>query len=73
MLTAVKGIVKGNTVIIENDNIQEYDGTEVIVTMLDQPNKRTKMPIDWDSFVMPSDRGKNVDEYMEEMRNNDRI
>ena len=73
MLSAVKGIVKGNTVIIENDNIQEYDGTEVIVTMLYQPNKRTKMPIDWDSFIMPSERGENVDGYMEEMRNNDRI
>lgn len=72
MLTAVKGIVKGNTVII-NDDIQEYDGIEVIVTMLEQPTKRSKMPIDWDSFVMPSERGKNVDGYMEEMRNNDRI
>lgn len=73
MLAAVKGIVKGNTVIVENDNIQEYDGMEVIVTMLDQPNKRTKTPIDWDSFVMPSARAKNVDEYMKEMRDNDRI
>lgn len=73
MLTAVKGIVKGNTVIIENDNIQEYDGMEVIVTMLDQPNKKTKMHINWDNFIMPSERGKNVDAYMEEMRNNDRI
>jgi len=35
MLTAVKGIVKGNTVIIENDDIHEYDGIEVIVTMLE--------------------------------------
>lgn len=73
MLTAVKGIVKGNTVVIENDDIQKYDGMEVIVTMLEQPNKRVKTPIDWDSFIMPSDRGKNVDGYMEEMRNNDRI
>lgn len=73
MLAAVKGIVKGNTVIIENDNIQEYDGMEVIVTMLDQPNKKDKSPIDWDNFVMPSARAKNVDEYMKEMRNNDRI
>ncbi len=44
MLTAVKGIVKGNTVIIENDDIHEYDGIEVIVTMLEQPNNRTKNP-----------------------------
>ena len=73
MLTAVKGIVKGNTVIIENDDIHEYDGIEVIVTMLEQPNNRTKTPIDWDSFTMPSERGKNVDEYMKEMRENDRI
>jgi hypothetical protein len=69
MLAAVKGIVQGNTIIIEDDDIREYDGTEVIVTLLNQPVRKAKKPsVDWDSFVIPSERGKHVDEYMREMR-----
>ena len=32
MLAAVKGRIQGNVVIIDDD-IQEYDGTDVIVTL----------------------------------------
>lgn len=74
MLAAVKGIVQGNTVIIEDEDIRKYDGAEVVVTVLNYPQKRTKKePVDWDSFSIPSERGKNVDEYMKEMRENDRF
>lgn len=27
-----------------------------------------KVPVDWDSFVVPSKRGKHIDKYMKEMR-----
>ena len=68
MLAAVKGRIQGNVVIIDDD-IQEYDGTDVIVTLLGQPQKKKRKPsVDWDSFVIPSERGCNVDEYMKEMR-----
>ncbi len=74
MLAAVKGIVQGNTVIIEDEDIREYDGTEVIVTLLNYPQKKEKKEaVDWDSFVIPSERGQHVDEYMKEMRDNDRL
>lgn len=74
MLAAVKGIVQGNTVVIEGDDIREYDGTEVVVTLLSYPQKKLeRKPVDWDSFVLPSERGKNVEEYMKEMRDNDRL
>lgn len=74
MLAAVKGIVQGNTVIIEDDDIREYDGAEVVVTLLNYPQtKAKKVPVDWDSFIIPSERGKNVDEYMREMREDDRL
>jgi len=74
MLAAVKGIVQGNTIVIKDDDIREYDGMEVVVTLLNYPKtKAKKKPIDWDSFVIPSERGKNVDEYMREMRENDRL
>jgi hypothetical protein len=74
MLAAVKGIIQGNTVIVKDDDIREYDGAEVIVTLLNYPVRKVKKtPVDWDSFVIPSERGKNVDEYMREMRENDRL
>ncbi len=74
MLAAVKGIVQGNIVIIEDDDIREYDGAEVVVTLLNQPRKKVqKKSVDWDSFAIPSERGKYVDEYMKEMRENDRL
>jgi hypothetical protein len=74
MLAAVKGIVQGNMVVVKDDDIREYDGAEVIVTLLNPPVKAVKkVPVDWDSFVIPSERGKNVDEYMREMRENDRL
>lgn len=74
MLAAVKGIIHGNTVIIEEDDIRKYDGAEVVVTLLNYPQKKErKETVDWDSFAIPSERGKNVDEYMREMRENDRL
>lgn len=66
MLVAVKGVMRGNAVI-------EDDGAEV-VTGLDYPQKKIlKTSVDWDSFVIQSERGKNVEEYMREMRENDRL
>lgn len=38
MLAAVKGRVQGNTVLVD-EGIREYDGTEVIVTLLTCPRK----------------------------------
>lgn len=74
MLAAVKGIVQGNTVVIKEDDITDYDGAEVVVTLLNYPQKKSqKVPVDWDSFVIPSERGRNVDEYMREMREDDRL
>lgn len=72
MLTAVRGVIRGNTVVVEDD-MRKYDGAEVVVTVLDSPPRVKRAAVDWDSFVLPSERGKNVDEYMREMRENDRI
>lgn len=74
MLAAVKGIIKGNTVIIENEDLHEYDGTEVIVTLLNYPNKKKqKEPVGLEQFVIPTERGQRADEYVRELRDNDRI
>lgn len=42
MLAAIKGIIKGNTVIIENEDLHEYDGAEVVVTLLEYSNETEK-------------------------------
>ena len=42
MLAAVRGIVQSNTVVIKDEDIREFDGTEVIVTLLSYPEKKTR-------------------------------
>lgn len=73
-MLAVKGTIQGNMVVVDDENLQLYDGKDVIITILDKPyGTKPKKVIDWGSFNVPSDRGENVDQYMEEMRTNDRI
>lgn len=72
-MLALAGTIQGDTIIIENDNINNYDGKEVILTILDHPYRKRKKKIDWDRYGMETERGKCVEEYMEEIRKNDRI
>ena len=69
MLAAVRGVVRGNTVVIEDEDLRPYDGTLLDSTI----QKKQKKAVDWDSFSIPSERGRNVDGYMREMRGNDRL
>lgn len=74
MLTAVKGIVRGNAIIVDDDNLQEYEGRDAIVTILDFSYEKNKEKnIDWDSFSVPSERANDVDSYMKELREDDRF
>ena len=41
-MLAVKGIVQGNTVVIKDDDISGYDGTEAIVILLNCPQKKVE-------------------------------
>lgn len=45
-MVAVRGIIQGNTVIVEDEDIKRYDGKDVIVTILDYPYKQQKKKID---------------------------
>lgn len=73
-MLAVAGVIKGDSVVLENDNVRNYDGKNIILTILDGgQSEKKKESVDWDSFVIPSERGKNVEEYMREMRDNDRF
>ena len=41
--------------IIEDEDIRDYYGAEVIVTLLNHPQRKAKKaPVDWYSFVIPS-------------------
>ena len=74
VMLAVKGIIQGNTVVFEDEDIRNYDGRDVIVTILDYPYKKTEPEkLDLDKFVTPTERGKNADEYIKELRANDRV
>lgn len=73
-MLAVKGIIKGNTVIVDGDDIRDYDGKDVIVTILDYPlSQLQRGNLNLDRFVKPSERGINADEYIKELRANDRV
>ena len=65
MLTAVKGTIKGNIVLLEED-IAAFDGRSVIVTILDEPVK--KNDIDCSKFSKPSGRSaQELDNYLKEL------
>lgn len=36
MLTAVKDVVHGNTIVVENENLQDYNGYDAIITFLEK-------------------------------------
>lgn len=71
---AVKGIIQGNTIVVEEKDIEKYDGKDVIVTILDYPYRQKKHEkINLDKFVIATERGKNADEYVKELRDGDRL
>lgn len=83
MLAAVKGYYDGNQIILDEDARKNLSvGDEVIITVLDRINgqkaktraeKRRRL-IESDAFVIPSGRTvEEVDEYIKEMRSNDRF
>ena len=69
-MLAVNGYYNGNNIVLD-EKIEMANGQRLIV-ILDMPeSKREK--IDFDKYVTPTERGKNVEEYMKEMRENDRV
>ena len=73
-MLAVRGVIQGDTVIIQEGDLKAYDGKDVIVTILDYPyGQMEKQPLDLNQFVMPTERGKDADSYIRELRENDRL
>ncbi|MCM1046462.1 MAG: hypothetical protein NC417_13230 [Candidatus Gastranaerophilales bacterium] len=75
MLTAVEGYVKNGQMVIK-DNISLYEGHDFIVTFLKtkrQEAKTVEKELDLDKYTRRTKWGQQVEEYMEEMRGNDRL
>ena len=83
MLSAVKGYYDGNQIVVDEDDRKTLRmGDEVIITILDKisgqkvetrAEKRRRL-IESDAFVIPTGRTvEEVDEYMRELRDNDRF
>lgn len=83
MLTAVKGYYDGTQIVIdENDRKTLNIGDEVIITILDKlstPRKETRADkrsriVDMEKYVISSGRSaEEIDNYIRELRDNDRI
>ena len=83
MLAAVRGYYDGNQIVVNEDDRKNLNaGDEVIITILDKisqqkaetrAEKRMRL-IDSDAFVVPSGRSvEEIDEYIREMRDYDRL
>lgn len=83
MLAAVKGYYDGNQIVVNEDDRKNLNvGDEVIITILDRisgqkvetrAEKRRRL-IESDAFVIPTGRAtEEIDEYIKEMRDNDRF
>ena len=70
MLAAMTGQVKNRSIVVEDD-LTDYEG----MTLLNEKKneRQTKTKIDFSKYGHRTERGQKVDEYMEEMRGNDRI
>ena len=72
-MSVLAGTISNNAVAVEND-LSRYNGCRVVITILDTPRKkRDASLLVNDDFVIPSDRANHVDDYMKEMRDNDRV
>lgn len=74
-MLAVKGTIQGNTVVIKDEDIEKYDGKDVIVTILDFQYERQKKQVDLKKYM---DRGEKLfqsdaQEAIRELRDYDRL
>ncbi|XCP84829.1 hypothetical protein ABXS75_17620 [Roseburia hominis] len=74
-MLAVKGTIQGNVVVIEDGDIRNYEGKDVIVTILDYPYKEQRKKVDLTKYVGRGEKlfQSDAQESIREMRDNDRI
>lgn len=69
-MLAVNGYYNGSTIVLDEE-IEMTKGQRLMVIL--ETNKKIRKKIDLDKYVTPTERGADVEAYMEEMRGNDRI
>ena len=77
MMLAVKGIIQGNAVVIEDEDIKKYEGKDVIVTILDYPYKKQQKEkkVDLRKYMGRGEKmfQSDAQEYIKELRDDERI
>lgn len=68
-MLAVNGYYNGMNIVLDKE-IDMEKGQRLLV-VLETPKKEKK--IDLDKYVTTTERGRNVESYMEEMRTGDRV
>lgn len=71
MYQTVNAYYNGTNIVLDEDVLLRQ-GQKVMVTIL-SPEQKAHRSVDWDSYVVKSDRGQNVEKYMKEMRADDRV
>lgn len=71
-MLAVNGYYNGNSIVLDKE-IEMKKGQRLIVVLETSTSGRERRKLDLNQYVTPTERGKNVEAYMEEMRGNDRI
>ena len=74
VLEAMSGFVMDHTIVVEGD-LAKYEGMDIVVTFLKKRENVSEKhdQIDFSKYGHRTERGRYVEEYMEEMRGNDRI
>ena len=73
-MSAYTGIIQENTISLEKVDLKKYNGKKVLV-IIDNDKAINNGDVDLEKFILPkmSERAKDVESYIKELRVNDRI
>ena len=71
-MLAINGHYNGSNIVLD-EQIEMTAGQKLMVIIETPAPTSKRKKINLDKYVTPTERGKHVEEYMEEMRGNDRI
>ena len=73
----IMGQIKNDALVLNGRNIHDYNGKSVIVTILeknwDESIAQKRILPDIESLVTTSERGQHAQEYVKELRSDDRL
>ena len=74
-MSAYTGVIKENTISLDKIDLRMYNGKRVLVIIDSDNTISGNDDVDLEKYILPetSERARDVEAYMKEMRNNDRI